>query len=360
MAWKIFGQICDFYANMTTEDKFRAAVNVIRSLPKNGSYQPSYDLMLRFYAYYKQATEGECKESQPAFWEVVKKKKWEAWTRLGKMSRHEAMENYVEQLKKIVETMSYTDNVANFLESLGSFYETVPQEDLHMLVGNIIERVGSREASPQRAEPVAVTNGTHSTESDSETDEFIDTVESNPDSESDSGTLPRPQLNGNLHNGNHNGDTEESWQGRARSRAKERGPAVVKSSLNGHAMPIPEDASSLAAQISLTSHKATTLDAQPAKITDWGHVNGGSSKDDVAEHLRATIKQLQRDLERVTSRVRSLEVAAQPSETRTPKTVAPSWWPLSEVSPRTAAFVVLWPFVAHLAIAWWRNRRSRH
>jgi hypothetical protein len=94
-------------------------------------------------------------------------------------------------------------------------------------------------------------------------------------------------------------------------------------SLNGHAVSIPEDASSLAAQISLTSYRASSspsLDAQPcvAKITDWGHVNGGagSSKEDVAEHLRATIKQLQRDLDRVTSRVRSLEVAAQPSEVR--------------------------------------------
>jgi hypothetical protein len=73
--------------------------------------------------------------------------------------------------------MSYTDNVANFLESLGSFYETVPQEDLNLLVGNIMQRVGSREASPQRAEPLTATNGTHLTDSDSETDEFIDTVE---------------------------------------------------------------------------------------------------------------------------------------------------------------------------------------
>jgi len=57
--------------------------------------------MLRFYSYYKQAIEGPCQQSKPAFWEVVKKAKWDAWTRLGNMSRTEAMNNYVEELKKV-------------------------------------------------------------------------------------------------------------------------------------------------------------------------------------------------------------------------------------------------------------------
>jgi acyl-CoA-binding protein len=38
---------------------------------------------------------------RPAFWEVVKKMKWEAWNRLGNMSQEEAMNNYVEELKKV-------------------------------------------------------------------------------------------------------------------------------------------------------------------------------------------------------------------------------------------------------------------
>ena len=66
-----------------------------------GSYQPSHELMLRFYSYFKQATEGPCTASRPGFWEVVKKMKWEAWTKLGNMSREEAMNNYVEELKKV-------------------------------------------------------------------------------------------------------------------------------------------------------------------------------------------------------------------------------------------------------------------
>lgn len=67
----------------------------------SGAYQPSHEIMLRFYSYYKQAIEGPCQQSKPAFWEVIKKAKWDAWTRLGNMSRTEAMNNYVEELKKV-------------------------------------------------------------------------------------------------------------------------------------------------------------------------------------------------------------------------------------------------------------------
>jgi hypothetical protein len=53
-----------------------------------------------------------------------------------------------------VETMSYTDNVANFLGSLGSFYDTIPVEDLELLVGNVIERVRSQPGSPLNNSPL--------------------------------------------------------------------------------------------------------------------------------------------------------------------------------------------------------------
>ena len=54
---------------------------------------------------------------------------------------------------QIVETMSYTENVANFLGSLGSFYDNVPVEDLELLIGNVIERVRSQPGSPLSGSP---------------------------------------------------------------------------------------------------------------------------------------------------------------------------------------------------------------
>ncbi|XP_042241109.1 acyl-CoA-binding domain-containing protein 5A-like isoform X2 [Homarus americanus] len=110
---------------MTTEDKFQAAVNIIRNLPKEGPYQPSHDMMLKFYGLYKQAVLGPCTEPKPAFYELVKGYKWRAWYSLGNMTKEEAKFCYVDELKKIIETMSYTEDVANFIDVLGPFYEFI-------------------------------------------------------------------------------------------------------------------------------------------------------------------------------------------------------------------------------------------
>lgn len=64
----------------------------------SGSYQPSNDLMLRFYGYFKQGTLGPCTGSRPAFWDVVGRAKYDAWKNLGDMSKEEAMAKYVEEL----------------------------------------------------------------------------------------------------------------------------------------------------------------------------------------------------------------------------------------------------------------------
>jgi len=110
---------------MAIEEAFKAAVNIIRSMPKNGPFQPSPDLMLRFYGLFKQATEGICNQPKPAFWAVINKAKWDAWKNLGNMPKEEAMKNYVDELKQIVETMSFTEDVASFMHVLGPFYEIV-------------------------------------------------------------------------------------------------------------------------------------------------------------------------------------------------------------------------------------------
>ncbi|RWS31195.1 acyl-CoA-binding domain-containing protein 5A-like protein [Leptotrombidium deliense] len=111
-------------ANMSVEDQFKAAVNIIQSLPKNGHFQPSNDLKLKFYGFYKQATEGPNTTSKPAFYDIVAKAKWDAWKKLDSMSKEQAMKGYLSHVK-IVETMSYTEEIADFYDVLGPFYEIV-------------------------------------------------------------------------------------------------------------------------------------------------------------------------------------------------------------------------------------------
>ncbi|KAE8291268.1 Acyl-CoA-binding domain-containing protein 5A [Larimichthys crocea] len=112
------------------EAKFAAAVKVIRSLPEEGPFQPSDDMMLMFYSYYKQATMGPCNIPRPAgFWDSHGKAKWDAWSSLGNMTKEEAMKNYVEDIQLILETIPISDEVSDLIQTLDNFYTVVDGEE---------------------------------------------------------------------------------------------------------------------------------------------------------------------------------------------------------------------------------------
>ncbi|KAM6990657.1 acyl-CoA-binding domain-containing protein 5-B-like isoform 2-T2 [Tautogolabrus adspersus] len=112
------------------EAKFAAAVSVIRSLPEEGPFQPSDDMMLMFYSYYKQATLGPCNIARPmGFWDTRGKAKWDAWSSLGNMTQEEAMKNYVEDIQLILETIPMSEEVSDLVLKLGSFYTEVDGEE---------------------------------------------------------------------------------------------------------------------------------------------------------------------------------------------------------------------------------------
>ncbi|XP_077124557.1 acyl-CoA-binding domain-containing protein 5 isoform X2 [Ranitomeya variabilis] len=112
------------------QTRFEAAVNVIQSLPKNGSFQPSNEMMLKFYSFYKQATQGPCNIQRPGFWDPVGRYKWDAWNSLGDMSKEDAMIAYVDEMKKILESMPMTEKVEELLHVIGPFYEIVEDKKL--------------------------------------------------------------------------------------------------------------------------------------------------------------------------------------------------------------------------------------
>ena len=61
----------------------------------------SSDQKLQFYGLFKQATIGPCDKPQPGLFEMVERAKWKAWKALGKMSKDEAVTQYVRLLDKI-------------------------------------------------------------------------------------------------------------------------------------------------------------------------------------------------------------------------------------------------------------------
>lgn len=96
--------------SFTTEEVFQSAVSIVRNLPKEGSIKPSDDLRLKFYAYFKQGTHGPNDTPKPRFYQIVEAYKWDAWRKLGDMSKEEAMTNYIEELRHAMKSVKVKDS----------------------------------------------------------------------------------------------------------------------------------------------------------------------------------------------------------------------------------------------------------
>lgn len=116
------------------EDQFKAACETIQNLPKNGPFQPSNEMLLKFYGYFKQATCGPCKSSRPGIFKVVERAKYDAWNSVRHLNKEQAMQGYIDEIKKIVETMPHNDFVQKLINIIGPFYEFV--DDKNELIAN--------------------------------------------------------------------------------------------------------------------------------------------------------------------------------------------------------------------------------
>ncbi|KAL5276266.1 ACBD6 family protein [Megaselia abdita] len=59
------------------------------------------DVLLELYAFYKQATTGECNIPKPNIFNSQGRAKWNSWNSLGKMSTVEAKSKYIEKLYSV-------------------------------------------------------------------------------------------------------------------------------------------------------------------------------------------------------------------------------------------------------------------
>uniref|UniRef100_W5N0L3 Acyl-CoA binding domain containing 4 n=1 Tax=Lepisosteus oculatus TaxID=7918 RepID=W5N0L3_LEPOC len=116
-------------ADQDCHRRFQTAVCVIQNLPKTGCYKPSYDVMLRLYGLYKQATCGPCRLPRPGFWDPVGRYKWDSWKRLGNMSHSAAMTAYVDEIKRVaqevIDTMPVTEKTAALFHYFKPLYHVI-------------------------------------------------------------------------------------------------------------------------------------------------------------------------------------------------------------------------------------------
>ncbi|XP_062451754.1 acyl-CoA-binding domain-containing protein 4 isoform X1 [Rhea pennata] len=347
--------------------QFRAAVRVIQGLPRSGSYRPSYEEMLRFYSYYKQATAGRCQGPRPGFWDPIGRYKWDAWHSLGCMSKEEAMAAYVAEMKKVaqkvIDTVPMDEATQEMFEYFEPLYEVIrdmprPPEAFFKRKGGSQEQVtdpngDSQEGSlsqdrlenavpeeQKRGEQVAGDGQAPATEalegsqvtSDSEGEVYCDTLEHmEPDQ---AGQLLAKQ--GLSLNGIRPGP-EPPVPRAAREGERGEGRRLEGKSSTG-----------------LGSERDPQLAAGEQDAE--GDAELACTSRGMPEQLDArvvgAVRALQADMQRVLARLSQLEALtsaqvdlseAHPDQLLTPQAAFP--WPLA-VSPHTLLFLVTWPFVA--------------
>ena len=76
---------------------FDAAVSDSKKLPE----KPDNMTLLKIYALYKQATEGEVEGKRPGFTDMVGRAKYDAWATLKGKSSAEAQQEYVDLIESL-------------------------------------------------------------------------------------------------------------------------------------------------------------------------------------------------------------------------------------------------------------------
>lgn len=68
---------------------------------KKLSERPDNATLLKIYALYKQATDGDNGEKKPGFGDMVGRAKWDAWNGVKGTSADDAMQQYVDLIKSL-------------------------------------------------------------------------------------------------------------------------------------------------------------------------------------------------------------------------------------------------------------------
>ena len=80
--------------NATFEAAVKSSTTSITERPDNAT-------LLKLYALYKQATEGDNESKKPSFTDMVARAKWDAWTKLEGTTADEAKQQYIDLITSL-------------------------------------------------------------------------------------------------------------------------------------------------------------------------------------------------------------------------------------------------------------------
>ncbi|EDW12219.1 acyl-CoA-binding domain-containing protein 5 [Drosophila mojavensis] len=305
------------------EERFQAAVNVIKGLPKNGPYQPSMSMMLKFYGLFKQASEGDCSPKKPAFWDVVGRAKWDAWNSNRHLTKEQAMQRYVESLQEIIETMSFTENVQNFVGSLDGL-TNINLDELDLVSPGMRELAESHPNSPFHSRTNSPQHGNSANGTEV-------AAGSTPPTAASTETLT-------------NGHTTPLTNGFTSMKAS-NGYSPLDSSNNNN---YTNNSSVAIVEPSDDEYDDPYETMLPQELTQ-----AITHNTDLLRQIQSTVASMNSDMAAVQQRVNSMEQTllelrnAQKVQAKSGRQQQqqPAWWPFKDISPVWFAMLVLWPFV---------------
>jgi acyl-CoA-binding protein len=81
----------------TLDEQFQKSVADSKNLPE----RPDNMTLLKIYALYKQASEGDVDGKRPGFTDMVGRAKWDAWNELKGQSADQAKQAYVDLIESL-------------------------------------------------------------------------------------------------------------------------------------------------------------------------------------------------------------------------------------------------------------------
>ncbi|KAM6233703.1 acyl-CoA-binding domain-containing protein 4 isoform 1-T1 [Spheniscus humboldti] len=344
--------------------QFRAAVQVIQGLPRSGSYRPSYEEMLRFYSYYKQATAGRCQGPRPGFWDPIGRYKWDAWHSLGRMSKEEAMAAYVAEMKKVAQKIIDTVPMDETTEEMFGYFEPLYEviHDMPRPPEAFFKRKGGSQeqtADPSQDDPASSPAPEHTEDAlpgDQQNGQHVPGGGLAPAAEALEGSQVTSDSEGDVYC-----DTLEQME-------PEQAGQPLGLSPNGGA-----GQGERGEGRRLEGRSSAGLAALSSKRDLWlagGERDAGNAPElaqgllaELDARVASTVRALQDDMRQVLERLSELEMLASaqgdaagtdPGQPLAPQ--AASLWPPT-VSPRTLLFLVTWPFVTQWLLRRWQGRK---
>ncbi|XP_043911063.1 acyl-CoA-binding domain-containing protein 4 isoform X4 [Protopterus annectens] len=336
--------------------QFQAAVRVIQSLPPKGCYHPSYEMMLRFYGFYKQATIGPCNIKKPGIWDPVGQYKCylrfsfffrllccdytpliyilhrDAWNKLGDMSKEDAMKAYVEDMKRVaqevIDMLPRIENAKDMFQYFESLYEVITD----------MPRPPASYFKEKAVEEAAIT-------SDSESELYCDSPDQE-DQEKACSVLTNQTLALKTYISSAEQHSKMSQESSGKGAEEVKAVRAVKDTVPFLEVAVPRSqwAETEAEVPDNAPHQGRDKRGNSSSVgVGLKEAHTGKCPHNLQEEIVAAVYRLEADMQNVILRLSKLEelVMSQMFLQNSSK-----WW-LPDVHMRKYLFLVFWPFVVH-------------